>query len=171
MQAAKIVSQYSSVSSIVRTHPCFGLSLQSRFTKPAIPTAVAITTGNRSNLLKTRKFQDWEPLAIRHKQTRPIEVGEPFRAFGKKLTNLCEGPIDSDSPLPDPANATEKHYSVSEVSRIWGVSEDLVRDIFRGKSGVMRINRPATRMKRAYSTLRIPESTLNRIYADLSKTS
>lgn len=59
---------------------------------------------------------------------------------------------------------TERHYSVTEVAEAWNLDEDSVRDIFRNELGVLRFGRPATNKKRAYTTLRIPQSVLDRVY-------
>jgi AraC-like DNA-binding protein len=58
----------------------------------------------------------------------------------------------------------EKHYSIKEVAERWGLSENTVRDLFRDEADVMRIDRPKTRGKRAYSTLRIPASVVQRVH-------
>jgi hypothetical protein len=87
-------------------------------------------------------------------KSKTFGTGKEFRFTGKTFKNL--------------ANANEKHYTVADVSSLWGISEDLVRGIFRDETSVLRIRRPATKMKRSYSTLRIPESTLNRVYSELS---
>jgi AraC-like DNA-binding protein len=109
---------------------------------------VEITTDIRSVLQQSRKFRQWKPA-----KTKAFGIGKEFRSTGKTFKNL--------------AKANEKHYTVADVSTLWGISEDLVRDIFRDETGVLKIRRPATKMKRAYSTLRIPESTLNRVYSEL----
>lgn len=64
--------------------------------------------------------------------------------------------------------SAQKHYTVSQVAQQWGVSADLIRDVFSSEPGVLRFDRPATRNKRAYSTLRIPESVLVRVHTHLS---
>lgn len=91
-------------------------------------------------LLQSEKFRNWKP------------------------------PAESDTTKPeDPAISTEKHFTVNEVSELWGVSTDLVRDVFQSEDGVLIIDRSGTRTKRSYSTMRIPESVLNRVYAKMSE--
>lgn len=51
--------------------------------------------------------------------------------------------------------AEEKHWSPIEVVKQWGVSPDLIRSLFRDEPGVLKFDRPASRAKRAYATLRI----------------
>jgi hypothetical protein len=63
---------------------------------------------------------------------------------------------------------TERHYSASEIAGTWGISEDLVRNIFRDEDGVLTITRPALRNKRSYTTIRIPESVMRRVHTKLS---
>ena len=63
----------------------------------------------------------------------------------------------------------EKHWNVVEVAEQWGVSADLIRDIFKDEDGVLIVERPGTRTKRSYSTMRIPESVLERVYNQLSR--
>ena len=65
--------------------------------------------------------------------------------------------------------ATEKHYSPAEIAKMWGVSVDTVRQVFRERTGVLKIGENSTRYKRGYQTLRIPESLMVEVYAELSK--
>jgi hypothetical protein len=94
-------------------------------------------------VLKSEKFLNWKP-----DQLDPIRPQNPALSAG--LT-------------------AEKHWSVNEVAEAWGVSTDLVRDVFKDEDGVLVIERPGTRLKRGYSTMRIPESILERVYARLVK--
>ena len=63
----------------------------------------------------------------------------------------------------------DKHWSAAEVAEQWGISTDLVRDIFKDEDGVLIVERPGTRTKRSYSTMRIPESVLERVYNEMSR--
>src|SRR5258708_1952920 len=54
----------------------------------------------------------------------------------------------------------ERHYSVTEVARLWNLSRDSVRRIFRREPGVLVIGD-------RYITLRIPESVLQRVHRRL----
>jgi hypothetical protein len=60
-----------------------------------------------------------------------------------------------------PAPHGERHYSVSEVARLWSLSRDSVRRIFRREPGVLVIGD-------RYVTLRIPESVLERVHRRLT---
>lgn len=62
----------------------------------------------------------------------------------------------------------ELHYSVKQIAASWGLCENAVRDIFRNEPGVVRIHRPQSRTKRAYTTLRIPRSVVERVHGRMS---
>ncbi len=58
----------------------------------------------------------------------------------------------------------EKHYTVQQIGELWNLDPKSVRDIFRMEPGVFQMTNPARRNKRAYSTIRIPESVLQRVH-------
>jgi hypothetical protein len=55
----------------------------------------------------------------------------------------------------------ERHYSVSDVAKLWALSRDSVRRLFRREPGVLV-------MGDRYVTLRIPESVLERVHRRMS---
>ncbi len=57
----------------------------------------------------------------------------------------------------------ESHFSVIQIAKLWNLSPDLTRSLFRDEPGVLRIERPAGRFKRVYCTLRVPASVLQRV--------
>jgi len=63
--------------------------------------------------------------------------------------------------------STEKHYSVPEVAKMWKLSDEKIRELFRDEPGVLKLNCPVTLRKRGYCTLRIPESVLTRVHQRL----
>lgn len=63
--------------------------------------------------------------------------------------------------------AFEKHYTVTEIAELWHFSPDTVRARFRSRPGVLKIGTGETRHKRAYISLRIPESILQQVHAEL----
>ena len=65
--------------------------------------------------------------------------------------------------------AFEKHYCVSEVAELWGLSERTIRRIFTDEPGVIKWENGETRFKRGYTTLRIPESVVQRVHRKLRK--
>jgi transcriptional regulator GlxA family with amidase domain len=73
--------------------------------------------------------------------------------------------IDSSSP----ATAFERHYSVTELAELWCLSERTIRRIFNSEAGVLRWESSETRFKRGYTTLRIPESVVQRVHRKLRK--
>ena len=58
----------------------------------------------------------------------------------------------------------EQHYTPIEIGTLWGLSSRFVRDLFRDEPGVLVVDRPEQMHKRSYSTLRIPESVVKRVY-------
>jgi len=67
--------------------------------------------------------------------------------------------------------AFERHYSVSEIVELWGLSEKTIRRIFSDEPDVLEWGHDEQRFKRAYRTLRIPESVLQRVHRRIRKAS
>jgi hypothetical protein len=65
--------------------------------------------------------------------------------------------------------ALEKHYTVSEVAHLWQLSEDSIRRIFRDKPGVLKLDSPERLRKRGYCVLRIPESVVQKVHAEMRR--
>jgi hypothetical protein len=63
--------------------------------------------------------------------------------------------------------ALERHYTVSELSKLWFFSENTIRRLFFHEPGVIRIARQPTRIKRGYTSLRIPERVAQRVHRRL----
>ena len=61
----------------------------------------------------------------------------------------------------------ERHYSVAEVAKMWGLSEDFVRDLFINEPGVLVFGNGPNPGARRYRTLRIPGSVVERVYRRL----
>ena len=74
-------------------------------------------------------------------------------------------PAAATSPIRD--LALEKHYSVCELAQLWGLSEKTVRRMFHDEPGVVKFGHEERRFKRAYMTLRIPESVVQRVHRRL----
>jgi len=68
------------------------------------------------------------------------------------------------------SEVNERHYKPRELAEAWGLSDDMIRILFRGEPGVLKIE-CATRPdgRRTYRSLRIPESVAARVHARLSK--
>ena len=59
----------------------------------------------------------------------------------------------------------EPHYTVAEISEKLNLSKDAVRSLFQNEPGVFVLGDIiTTRRKRRYTTLRIPESVVERVY-------
>jgi transcriptional regulator GlxA family with amidase domain len=63
--------------------------------------------------------------------------------------------------------AAERHYSVSELASLWGLSDRTVRRMFENEPGVLCWGSSESRHKRGYKTLRIPETVMLRVHRQL----
>jgi hypothetical protein len=64
----------------------------------------------------------------------------------------------------------ERHYSPAEIADRWSLSADAIRKLFENEPGVLIIGSTVRRRgKRSYTTLRIPESVVERVHRRLSK--
>lgn len=97
-------------------------------------------------LLKSEKFLNWKPEYARDE--------EKSRTDGDTEILACF--------------VKDKHYTPSELAQLWGVSAKTIRQIFRDEEGVLKIGSNGTRTRRAYKTLRIPESVAERVHTRLS---
>jgi hypothetical protein len=82
--------------------------------------------------------------------------------------------MQTESVFKMPASnspAFEKHFSVQELAGIWEVNERTIRRMFAGEPGVVSWGRAESRSKRAYKTLRIPESVAQRVHRKLRRAS
>ena len=66
------------------------------------------------------------------------------------------------------SKAIEKHYQIPAVAKLWNLSTDTVRTIFKDEPGVLCLVRPGSGKKRRYVSVRIPESVLQRVHRRLS---
>ena len=66
-------------------------------------------------------------------------------------------------------SALEKHYSIREIAKLWGLSVGAVRPLFRDRADVVRLGNGERRNQRGYITLRVPESVVQRVHDDLKK--
>lgn len=74
----------------------------------------------------------------------------------------------ASAPAPAVSISTERHYTPAEVAALWGISVDEARKVFRDEPGVLVIGSDSSVHKRRYTTLRIPESVLQRVHRRLS---
>jgi len=61
----------------------------------------------------------------------------------------------------------ERHYSVADLAMLWNLSEKTIRRMFENEPGVLQWGNLESRFKRAYTTLRIPESVALRVHRRL----
>lgn len=71
--------------------------------------------------------------------------------------------------LKEGSACEEKHYSVNELAILWNLSKQTIRRLFQDEPDVVRIGDTDVRRKRAYVTLRIPESVVRRVHQRLTK--
>jgi hypothetical protein len=62
----------------------------------------------------------------------------------------------------------EQHYAPADLAKMWGVSVQTIRELFKDEEGVLKIGSDGTRSRRAYKTLRIPHSIAERVHTRLS---
>ena len=75
------------------------------------------------------------------------------------------------SPVASIDLASEKHYSVIEIAKLWVLSEKTVRKIFEREPGVIHWCTEEKLHKRGYRTLRVPETILYRVHRKLRRAS
>jgi hypothetical protein len=78
---------------------------------------------------------------------------------------------EEDQKKTPPANdsAFERHYTVQEVSELWHLDAKMVRKIFANEPGVVSLGSDEGRYRRAYKTLRIPESVMLIVHRKMRK--
>ena len=55
------------------------------------------------------------------------------------------------------------NYTVQELAVLWGFGVDKIRELFEDEPGVIKLKNPATKGKRGYTSLRIPEGVADRV--------
>ena len=60
--------------------------------------------------------------------------------------------------------AEERHFKISEIAKVWGFSYNTVMELFRDEPGVLTVERPRNPGKRAYTSIRVPVSVVERVY-------
>src|ERR1700735_2137877 len=74
----------------------------------------------------------------------------------------------SIGPSPGTLISAERHYSVAEVSAMWNLSQEAVGKIFQNEPGVLVLGSQGSPHTRKYTTLRVPESVLQRVHRRLT---
>jgi hypothetical protein len=85
----------------------------------------------------------------------------------ERLRELVEQTADKKAKA-ESAHVAGSHYSVQELAALWGLGVDKIRELFADEAGVLKIQNPATKKKRAYTTLRIPEAVAQRVQRRMS---
>jgi hypothetical protein len=80
---------------------------------------------------------------------------------------MC-APTDRVGQRRRDCEALEHHWSVIEIAEAWNLSTDAVRRLFCNEPGVLTLGNRARGSKRRYTTLRIPQSVLERVHRRLS---
>jgi hypothetical protein len=72
----------------------------------------------------------------------------------------------SSSASPPQAGGVfaERHYTVAEIAAMWNLSKDAVRRMFQDEPGVLVLGARSSGRKRRYTTLRIPQSVLEKVH-------
>jgi hypothetical protein len=108
----------------------------------------------REQLLRSKELLSWSLEPVPEPKPAGVGRGQTYKYVGKTYKNLY---------------TEEKCYSIPEISKLWNISVDLARDTFADEPGVLKWQRPATKTKRPYSLLRVPESILVRVHRRLTE--
>ena len=65
-------------------------------------------------------------------------------------------------------SVNEKHFTCKQIGAFWSLHAETVRPMFENEPGVIKIAHKATRTKRAYVSVRIPQSVMQRVYQKLA---
>jgi hypothetical protein len=80
------------------------------------------------------------------------------------MTEVYRATRSSESGIPPAIYQSAEEHSPAEIAHMWGLSTDSVRRLFRNEPGVLAISPRQSKGKRAYLTLRIPQSVLERVH-------
>jgi hypothetical protein len=96
-------------------------------------------------------------------RSRGIVVGHRARKDGRFTAGerMLESVQNQNQPS---GSAFERHYSVLEIAKLWGLSYNSVKSLFKNEPGVFAIGNEETRYGRARITLRIPQSVMERVH-------
>lgn len=100
------------------------------------------------------------------------EVGvKPGRIVGSFQHATAESPPHTEQvdAMSGPTGVfAERHYTIAEIASMWKLSKDAVRRLFQKEQGVLALGNSHSRVKRRYTTLRIPQSVLERVHLKYS---
>ena len=70
---------------------------------------------------------------------------------------------------PEAPGPAERHYAPAEVAELWHLDVETIRRLFRDEPGVLVLQGPFKKGKRPYTTIRIPQSVLERVHKRLQR--
>ena len=85
-------------------------------------------------------------------------------SFEQKAEWMRERHSAPTGVVTGPSSFAERHYAVAEVAALWNLSCDATRKLFQDEPGVLVLGGRGSAHKRRYTTLRIPESVLQRVH-------
>jgi hypothetical protein len=78
-------------------------------------------------------------------------------------------PASASLPISGISGFTERHYAIAEIAGLWNLSSDAVRKLFQDEPGVLVLGGQGAPHKRRYTTVRVPESVLQRVHRRMTK--
>lgn len=82
-------------------------------------------------------------------------------ALRKSGADVDQRDKEAASPFEEP------HYAVADISEMWSISSDVVRELFEHEPGVLVFGGTTRKGRRRYTTLRIPRSVAARVHRRL----
>jgi hypothetical protein len=77
-------------------------------------------------------------------------------------------PYSAKEPERSGTAATQPHYTIAELARMWRLSDSTILRLFKSEPGVLRIGNVRSR-KRTKISLRIPHDIAERVHARLTQ--
>jgi hypothetical protein len=71
------------------------------------------------------------------------------------------GPLTHSDP--ESTSPLERHYTPAEVAKSLRLSAEAIRRLFYNEPGIFALPAPAKKGRRRYTTIRIPQSVLDRV--------
>jgi hypothetical protein len=98
-----------------------------------------------------------------------LKMGRHGSSFEDRALWMREQQSSHSAPTPAASSFTERHYAVGEIAALWNLSADAVRKLFQDEPGVLILGGQGPTHKRRYTTLRIPESVLQRVHRRMTR--
>jgi hypothetical protein len=155
------------------------------FTIKQAAARVGITEGLLILWISTGKVKPSIELSLRNSDCASIAqralesfAGPDNEAFGWNRFQLTAEDVENLAAMVERTakqrtKAESNHvagsnYTVKELATIWGFSTDKIRELFEDEPGVLKVQSPAKRGKRPYTSIRIPESVASRVQRRMS---